>query len=152
MTEFTEDEKRTLSVLVDMIVPASATFGVPSAADPAIFADILSDAARHRERLGTALAALDGLARSGHGVGFADLSADQRNGVVETFRDCHADDANLVATLTTQCYYRDDRVMLSIGMEPRPPHPKGYEVEQGDWSLLDPVRKLDDIYRKTSQP
>jgi len=51
--------------------------------------------------------------------------------------------------VTAQCYYRDDRVMLSIGMEPRPPHPLGYVVEQGDWSLLDPVRGRDDLYRKT---
>ena len=38
------------------------------------------------------------------------------------------------------CYYRDDRVMLSLGMEPRPQFPKGHVVEQGDWSLLDQVR------------
>ena len=36
------------------------------------------------------------------------------------------------------CYYRDDRVMRSLGQEPRPPFPKGHVVEQGDWSLLDP--------------
>ncbi|MGH7054344.1 MAG: hypothetical protein ACREFK_16060 [Stellaceae bacterium] len=30
--------------------------------------------------------------------------------------------------------------MRSLGMEPRPPYPKGFEVESGDWSLLDPVR------------
>jgi hypothetical protein len=38
------------------------------------------------------------------------------------------------------CYYRDDRVMVSLGLEARPPFPKGYVLEQGDWSLLDPVR------------
>ena len=38
------------------------------------------------------------------------------------------------------CYYRDDRVMVSLGLEARPPFPKGHVLEQGDWSLLDPVR------------
>ena len=56
---------------------------------------------------------------------------------------------DLIANLTVQGYYRDDRVMLSLGMEPRPPHPDGYEVEQGDWSLLDPVRQRDEFYRRT---
>src|SRR6202022_921354 len=45
------------------------------------------------------------------------------------------------------CYYRDDRVMRSLGQEPRPPFPKGHVVEQGDWSLLDPVRKRPRMHR-----
>jgi hypothetical protein len=45
------------------------------------------------------------------------------------------------------CYYRDDRVMRSLGQEPRPPFPKGHVVEQGDWSLLDPVRARPPMYR-----
>ena len=36
------------------------------------------------------------------------------------------------------CYYRDDRVMVSLGLEARPPFPKGHVLEQGDWSLLRP--------------
>jgi hypothetical protein len=150
MSDFTADEQGTLAALVDMIIPASARYGVPGAADPAIFADILSDAQRQRERLGEALAALDALARDAHGAGFADLAAGQRGGVTDTFRATRAGDAGLIAALTAQCYYRDDRVMDSIGMEPRPPHPLGYEVAQGDWSLLDPVRGRDTMVRKTS--
>ena len=49
-----------------------------------------------------------------------------------------------------QCYYRDDRVMRSLGLEVRPPYPKGFEVEQGDWSLLDPVRARPKLYREIS--
>jgi hypothetical protein len=47
-----------------------------------------------------------------------------------------------------QGYYRDDRVMRSLGMEVRAPFPKGFEVEQGDWSLLDPVRARPAFYRR----
>jgi hypothetical protein len=31
--------------------------------------------------------------------------------------------------------------MRSPGQEPRPPFPEGHVIEQGDWSLLDPVRE-----------
>jgi hypothetical protein len=31
-------------------------------------------------------------------------------------------------------------VLRSLGLELRAPFPKGYALEQGDWSLLDPVR------------
>ena len=37
--------------------------------------------------------------------------------------------------------------MASIGMEPRAPFPNGFDVQQGDWSLLDPVRARGKIYR-----
>ena len=43
------------------------------------------------------------------------------------------------ATLTRvvlQCYYRDDRVLRSLGLELRAPFPQGHVLEQGDWSLL----------------
>jgi hypothetical protein len=56
-----------------------------------------------------------------------------------------------VAALTRvvlQCYYRDDRVVRSLGLEPRPPYPKGHVLEQGDWSLLDPVRARPPMWRR----
>lgn len=149
MTSFTKDEQRALSALVDMIIPASEEYGVPSAADPVIFTDILSDSARHRERLGAALTALDALAQESHGAAFFNLPAKQQADAADAFRNSHAGDAGLIASITAQCYYRDDRVMESIGMEPRPPHPLGYTVEQGDWSLLDPVRGRNPLYRNT---
>ncbi len=146
---FTEDETRVLEILADMVVPASTEFGVPSAADPAIFAAILSDAARHHARLTAALSALEDTARQTHEAAFADLTAAQRDGLVATFREAQAADAQLIAALVTQCYYRDDRVVLSLGMELRPPHPLGYTVAEGDWSLLDPVRQRASFYRQT---
>ena len=146
---FTADEARALAALADMIVPPSDEFAVPGAGDPAIVEAILSDAERHADQFRAALAALDELARTAHGATFADLDVAQRGGVVDEFRAARSGDANLIANLTVQGYYRDDRVMASLGMEPRPPHPDGYEVEQGDWSLLDPVRQRDEFYRKT---
>jgi len=37
---------------------------------------------------------------------------------------------------------------LALGLEARPPFPKGYVLEQGDWSLLDAVRKRAPFWRK----
>lgn len=145
---FTDDEKRALAALAGMIVPASEKYGVPGADDPAIVEDILSDATRRPARLSTTMATLDTLAREAHGAAFADLDTGQRDGVVEAFRDTHGPDADYVASLTVTAYYRDDRVLQSLSMELRPPHPQGYEVVQGDWSLLDPVRGREPFFRK----
>ena len=46
-----------------------------------------------------------------------------------------------------QCYYRDDRVLRSLGVEPQAPFPKGRVLEQGDWSLLDAVRGRPRMWR-----
>jgi len=65
--------------------------------------------------------------------------------------ELHAKGGAAVATLTRvvlQCYYRDDRVVRSLGLEPRPPYPKGYVLEDGDWSLLDPVRARLPMWRR----
>jgi hypothetical protein len=40
-------------------------------------------------------------------------------------------------------------VLRSLGLELRPPFPKGYELEQGDWSLLDPVKARPAALRRT---
>jgi hypothetical protein len=37
--------------------------------------------------------------------------------------------------------------VLSLGLEARPPFPKGHTLEQGDWSLLDPVRSRPKLWR-----
>ena len=144
---FTDDERRAVAALAAMVIPASAEHGVPGADDPAIVDNILHDAGKRPAQLRAALAALEAMATEMHGAAYADLSVDQRYTVTSAFRDAHEGHANLVANLTVQGYYRDDRVMRSVGLEPRPPHPLGYEVEQGDWSLLEPVKGRAPFYR-----
>ena len=62
-------------------------------------------------------------------------------------RETGGDALAYLTRIILQCYYRDDRVMRSLGMEPRPPYPKGFEVEQGDWSLLETVRSRPRMWR-----
>ena len=68
---------------------------------------------------------------------------------IEKLETMRSHEIRTVMSIVAQCYYRDARVMASIGMEARPPHPEGHAVEQGDWSLLDPVRARGPIYRET---
>jgi hypothetical protein len=44
-------------------------------------------------------------------------------------------------------YYRDDRVVRSLGRETRPPFPKGHILPDGDWSLLDVVKARPQLWR-----
>ncbi len=136
-------ERRSLRGLVGLIVPASAEYDVPGADDEAIFADILSSVGEDLPLVRQALRHLDEMA----GGPFADVPVAAQRALAQRFRDERAALASALAGITVKSYYRDDRVMRSLGMEPRPPFPEGFEVEPGDWSLLDPVRARGKMYR-----
>ena len=132
-----------LRCLAAMIIPASVRFGLPGADDPAVFADLLGSLehdrieveaglAHVRAKAGGPLAALDAAARAALGRA---LQAEGEPNVA------------VLGRLVMLAYYRDDRVVRSLGLEPRAPFPHGHEVEAGDWSLLDPVRARRPMWR-----
>ena len=141
----TDAEKAALAALCARMIPASAEFDVPGADDPLIQADIASSISRDATSVHNSLALLDRLA----GGDFAALPEARQDEVCETFRAEGGVDLMLTIRIVLQCYYRDDRVMISLGMEPRAPFPKGHDLPQGDWALLDPVRKRGKIWRET---
>jgi hypothetical protein len=98
------------------------------------------DAAHVRE-------ALDQLARLAGGS-LAGLDPERREAVAQELRAAGGAAVATLARVVLQCYYRDDRVVRSLGLEPRPPYPKGHELEQGDWSLLDSVRARAPFWRR----
>lgn len=149
MTQLTEAEIQTLAALADAIIPPSEHYGVPGAGDPVIVAEIAADAGRRTPELQAALAALETLAADQAGQPFPALEGSARTQVAEAFRAGYPADALWIGNLAAQCYYRDDRVVVSLGMELRPPHPAGYEVAEGNWSLLEPVQKRSPFYRLT---
>ena len=132
---FSEQETQSLLILVGMIIPANDEYGVPGADDPIIFAEILKSATAQHSELAGLLAALD-----------SEKPAD----IAQTLRQSDPSGVALLEKLTVAAYYSDDRVMQSLNMEIRAPFPKGFDLEQGDMSLLDPVRERPVFYRKTT--
>ena len=136
-------ELRDLRCIAGMMIPASAEFDVPGADDAIIFADIVKSLGRDLGGVRKALGTLADLA----GGPFADVDVARRNHAVASFRERSGTAAATLSRVILQCYYRDDRVVRSLGLEPRAPFPKGHELEQGDWSLLDPVRARPKMWR-----
>jgi hypothetical protein len=125
-----------------MMIPASEQLGVPGADDAIIFADIIGSIGRDLGEVRVALAQLAALA----GGAFTDLDVARAETVAATFQ-AHDGAAATLGRVILQCYYRDDRVLRSLGHEPRPPFPLGRVLEQGDWSLLDAVRGRPNLWR-----
>lgn len=136
-------EIRDLQRIAGMMIPASEEYGVPGADDLDIFADIVRSLGRDAAAVSAALAELAALG----GGAFADLDVATANDVAASFNASGSANAITLGRVILQCYYRDDRVLQSLGAEPRPPFPGGHAVEQGDWSLLNAVRDRPQLWR-----
>lgn len=133
-----------LRVLAGMMIPASTIYDVPGADDPAIQAEILATLGRD---VAMVRAALDQIAKL-TGQSLAVLDGARRDTVVQAFRSAGGAAATTISRVILQCYYRDDRVLRSLNLELRAPFPKGYTLEQGDWTLLEPVKRRSSMWRR----
>ena len=134
--ELTSAQRDDLRTVAAMIVPASDEYKVPGADDPVIQADMLATLGRDTALVRQALDHLAHLA----GQPLAEPEPAKRDAVADELRATGGAAAATLVRVVLQCYYRDDRVLRSLGLEQRAPFAKGYTLEQGDWSLLDPVK------------
>ena len=141
LTPAQRDDLRTVA---SMMIPESVEYRVPGADDTRIQADILTTLGRDTKQVAAALDHLACLA----GGALSRLDPARREAVVRQFRADGGPPAATLVRVVLQCYYRDDRVVRSLGLELRPPFPKGHTLEQGDWSLLEPVKARPSRWRR----
>jgi hypothetical protein len=142
-TALSATELRDLSDIAGTMIPESPAFGVPGADDPAILEDIARSLGRDLALVREALAAI-----AAKSVGaFAGMDRDGREALINDYCAGGGAAGAALGRVILAAYYRDDRVLLALGMEARPPFPKGYALEQGDWSLLDAVRNRPRFWR-----
>ena len=142
-----EDDIKMLRVLAEDMIPKSEEYGVPGAGEELIFKDILSEVRRDLSLVDKELCDLSEIAEQMFGASYQTLGDNNRHRVSTKFLD--STKQAVIARIVLQCYYRDDRVMRSLGMEPRPPFPLGYAIEASDWSLLEGVKQKGKTYRST---
>lgn len=93
------------------------------------------------------LAGLEAFARRAGRAEFAALARSER---VDALRAVAAAEPGFLPGLLFHsyvAYYRDDRVLETLGLEARPPFPKSFPLEPGDLSRLEAVRRRPRIYR-----
>jgi len=134
---------RLLGGVADAMIPGSAEVRIPSAADPAIMADIVRSIGRDLPLIRTALAEIDKRA----GGAFASLDRERREALINDWYAAGGAAAAALGRVVLSAYYRDDRVLRALGHEARAPFPQGHVVEQGDWGLLEPVKRRAAFWR-----
>mgnify|MGYP007039440131 CR=1 FL=1 len=135
MPELSPKDLERLQRLAGAMIPADEGRGAPGADDPAIFREIASG-------LQAGAPLLTGLLADLAAAAPAEIEAQAGR-----LRQDHGAAFAVVIAAVAQAYYRDDRVMRALGMEARPPFPKGHETIEGDWGLLDAVRRRPSIWR-----
>jgi len=135
-----EAEIGALREIAGTMVPTDAELGVPGADDPAILADIVRSVGRDLPLVRKALAEIT--AKS-----FTNLDRDRQEALINDMYGSRAAPIVALGRVILGAYYRDDRVLVALRQEARAPFPKGYTLEQGDWSLLDAVRKRPPLWR-----
>jgi hypothetical protein len=142
---FTERQKETLQFIVNMVIPALGE--LPGAVDQDILPGILELMGENIGFVEQTMSAIEAAANQIHGSEFAGLNNEDKEVVVSKFRSIEPELAKTLQVFVVSCYYKDPRVMRSLDLEARAPHPSGYAVEATDWSLLEPVRNMGKIYR-----
>jgi len=136
-TGFFSEGSDELRNVCDAMIPAVSPQRLPAASDPAIFADIIRSIGRDLPLIRTALAEIDKRASGS----FAALDRERREALINDWSAAGGAAARALGRVVLSAYYRDDRVLRALGHEARAPFPQGHVVEQGDWGLLDPVKR-----------
>jgi len=127
-------ELRDLADIAGAMIPASPERGMPGADDPLILADIARSVGRDLTLVRQALVSLA-------------AASDRSDAAINDWYRSGGAPAAALGRLILSAYYRDNRVLLALGHEARAPFPKGYDVEQGDWSLLEAVKHRPAFWR-----
>tara|TARA_B100000315_G_scaffold207017_1_gene201652 strand:+ start:800 stop:1264 length:465 start_codon:yes stop_codon:yes gene_type:complete len=140
-----EEEKRTLLTVLNLIIPASENGKMPSANDVGFFTFMENE--NIESFIQEVLIMIIDASNNNYNQEFSMLSADIQLRLIDRLRRKHVRLFTSLINHVFQCYYQNDDVLEGIGMEARPPFPKGYFVEEGDILLLESVFERGKIYR-----
>lgn len=129
-----------LDAILDTLIPPGDDGRMPSAGSLGI-----ADTVREQTRAAKDVVAAGLTAAEAAGFVQLDLA-----GRVAVLRELESSQPAFVPTLylpTCAAYYQHPKVLVGLGLEPRPPHPKGYDLEPGDLQALERVRARGKLYR-----
>jgi hypothetical protein len=135
---FTDDQRRALAGVLDVLIPPSPDGRMPGAGAAGVVAhveSVLRTLPDLRGMVVDGLRELDDQARLQHDRPFVALGDPERAGLVAAQGFSYA-----LVPHAYIGYYQTDAVLDAIGVEARAPHPQGYTVAENDLTLLAPVQ------------
>lgn len=143
---FSAEQQRALASVLDEIVPPSADGRLPGAGQLGLagyVAETLHKTPELASMVAQGLSDLENLARGRNASTFAALPRADKLQLLNEW--------GFVLPLTIHAYtgyYQHAQVLEALGLEARPPHPKGYHMEPNDLTLLEAVQRRPKLYRE----
>ena len=134
-----------LSALLDTMIPENQSLSAPSGGIDEVVDDVIATLTGNAVEIVTSM--LINLTEHERGS-FAELDSNSRWQIFQELEKTNGHEIRILGGILLQCYYRNDAVLRSLGMEARAPFPQGNEVDQGEWHLLDPVKNRGKLYRE----
>ncbi len=148
---FSEEQARALACVLDEIIPPATAAGLPGAGQLGLVGTIAAAIEKTPDlapAVEQGLAALAARSAERGADGFADLPREDRRELLNEIATTQPAFLPGLIFHGYVGYYQHPVVVEALGLEARPPHPKGYEIEPTDWSLLDDVRRRERLYRE----
>jgi hypothetical protein len=136
-----------ITAVLDRLIPPQGEMPGAGEAGTADYMDGVVSSSPHLARLFSRSLQDIEIAAARLGSGFEELSGDQQD---EVLRSVEADSPqffDLLVRHTYNGYYSNPKVVELLGLDPRPPQPRGNRVERGDLSSLQEVVERGQAYR-----
>jgi hypothetical protein len=147
---FVASQQTLLSAVLNRLVPASDDF--PGAGDlgVATYVDTVVGRSAELKRLfSQGLTYIAMISQAQQAQEFSNLADDQKDAVLRQVETLDPAFFEALVQHTYSGYYIHPTVIRLLGLEARPPQPRGYHLEPLDLTLLDRVKQRTPMYRQT---
>ena len=144
-----ESQRALLADVLDRLIPSTERLPAAGALGVADYIDrVLAGSTDLRRAILEVLLQIDATAGRERSRAFSELDGSRKDAVL---RRVEASEPVIFQALLRQAYngyYSDPTVITGLGLEARPPQPTGYELEAGDLSPLEKVKRRGRMYRE----
>ena len=143
-----KNDELILNSLLKIVIPKSKDGEMPSACEIGFFeyivqydSEIISEIIKHLNNINK-------LSHKKYKSKFVDLPEHQKEIIFKRYSINEKLFMGKILQKILDCYYTNDKVLVGLGLNPRPPFPVGNDIETGDLSLLNPVKQRGEFMRK----
>ena len=148
-TFFATAQRELLVSVLNRLVPAAGAFPGAGDLDVAGYIDrVVGQSAALKRLFAQGLVHITLTSQAQYAQPFTALFEGQRDAVLRHVEATAPQFFEALVTHTYSGYYSHPTVVRLLGMEARPPQPRGYHLEALDLSLLDNVKQRQPIYRQ----
>lgn len=148
MPRFLSQSQRSLATAVlDRLIPPQGDMTGAGEAGTADYLDSIAAGSTQLARLFSGGFQDIEIAAVQLGSSFEELSGDQQDEVLRGVETDNSEFFDALVRHTYNGYYSNPKVVELLGLDPRPPQPRGNRVERGDLSSLEVVVERGQAYR-----